>query len=176
MNRFFRTTAIAAFTTALAGTAGAQTLGFYQGTAADGSNAQFTVSTDPVTNLPAITAASFGFNAPCKGESYTLANGWGYGLNADITNHKVSSTTSDPYFYIVFNAKFSADGSTATGDIAVTSPSLYPASGKPTKSVLCVSPKQSFTVTYQGATPPSAKAPAHLLYDRLGRVIGQITH
>jgi hypothetical protein len=176
MNRFFSIAAIAAFTAGLAGTASAQIIGTYTGTTADGNGLTFIVDTDTNTGALALTSASIGFSAPCKGEAFTLNTGWGYGLTSDIVAHKVSVTTNDNYFYFVYSLKFSTDGQTATGTLEAISPTVYPVTGKPTKALFCTSPKQTLTLSYSSSST-TAKVPpqGHLLFDRVGRIIGHVS-
>jgi len=128
----------------------AQTAGYYKGTSADGSGLEFQVATDMATGLLAVTNATVFFSAPCKGVVTTLNTGWGYGLFADITNRKVSNSTTTSYFDISFNLVFSADGQTAQGSIVSISPDLYtiPGATKASRALFCTSPKQKLSLTY----------------------------
>ena len=148
--------AAAAFAATLAGPAAAQVAGTYSGTSADGNGISFTVATDPNTGALAVTGASVGFSAPCKGNvGVTLNTGWGYGLLADISNGQVSNVSQSTYFDIAFNLTFSSDGQSATGQIETVSPDLYYVGDKAKKALLCTSKKQAMTLSLQN----TAKAP-----------------
>jgi hypothetical protein len=153
----------------------AQVAGTYSGASMDGSGISYTVATDTSTGNLALTSASIGYTAPCKGsEGYTSVGGWGFGLNNDIVSHKVTETTYGGYFNFLVSLKFSTDGQSATGTIETIVPTLYPTDAKATKSLYCLSPKQTLTLSLQ---PPGAKVKPPLntsyLYDRKGRIIGQ---
>jgi hypothetical protein len=156
------------------GPAAAQVAGTYSGTAKDGSNVTFTVSTDTSTGLLAVTAAGINFQAPCKGESYTLYQGEGYGMTADINNGAVSNTTYYSDFYIAFSLKFAKNGQTATGSVEVIAPALYTANTPPTKALFCESKKQTMSVSLQPASTRPAAATATYVYDSRGRIIGEV--
>ena len=158
---------------ALATPASAQLQGTYTGTSADGQGLTFVVGTDPNNSEPEVTGASVGFSAPCKNSIYTLNEGEGWGPNADIVNHKVTTIFSFPGFYNKLTLKFSSNGQTATGTIESIAPYLNPANSPPKNSLFCESPKQTMSVTY---SPSDVRAPAvhgQLVYDRKGRVIGE---
>ncbi|MEJ0045716.1 MAG: hypothetical protein WDN04_06030 [Rhodospirillales bacterium] len=159
---------------AMATPAAAQIAGIYNGNSADGSGLTFTISTDSDTGLLAVTSAGVGFSAPCKNSTLTLNEGWGYGLNADIVNHKVTAVSTGAYFDITVSLKFAANGQSATGTITTLSPTLDNTVSPAKKALFCASPKQTLTLTYAG--PAAARAPAHgvILYDRKGRAIGQV--
>jgi hypothetical protein len=148
---------------ALATPAAAQTAGTYNGTSADGSGLSFVVGTDSGTGKPAVTNATIFFTAPCKGSSYVLGTGWGFGLTADINKGKVKYTAIDNYFVISFDLVFSGD--TATGTIKSISPTLTPVSAKPKKALICTSPTQSLSVSLQtdsARVSPVVKGPVQL--------------
>jgi hypothetical protein len=132
----------------------AQQAGTYAGTSADGQNVSFTVGLDG-NNVLAVTGASIGFQAPCKGGTApTLYSGWGFGADAVITSHKAVMTAPDPYFYIVATLKFS--GSNVTGSIQTRTPYLDPGHTPPNVADFCESPSQAFSATL--GTGPSAPA------------------
>jgi hypothetical protein len=138
-------------TVALGSAASAQTAGTYSGTSADGQTVSFVVGTDGDSNL-AVTSASIGFAAPCKGGTApTLYSGWGFGTDAVIVNHKTTMTAPDPYFYIVATLKFS--GSTVTGNISTKTPYLDPGKTPPKVADFCESPVQAFSATLGGTGP-----------------------
>jgi hypothetical protein len=161
---------------AVASPALAQVAGTYSGTAKDGSNVAFTVTTDAATGKLAVTSASVNFTAPCRGFSYTLYQGEGYGLTADITDGAVSNTTYYPNFYIYFSLKFAKNGKTATGLEQVIAPALYTAKTPPARSLFCESPKQSMSVSLQTSAARPPVAPKTYVYDSKGRIIGEVTH
>jgi hypothetical protein len=159
---------------AAANPAMAQVAGTYSGTAKDGSDVTFTVSTDTSTGKLAVTGAGINFVAPCKGVSYTLSQGEGYGMTADITNGAVSNTTDYPNFYIAFSLKFAKNGQTATGTEEVISPALYPPNTTPAKSIFCESKRQAMSVSLQTTASRPVTAPANYVYDSKGRIIGEV--
>lgn len=159
---------------AAASPAMAQVAGTYSGTAKDGSDVTFTVATDTATGKLAVVSAGINFIAPCKGVSYTLYQGEGYGMTADITNGAVSNTTDYPNFYIVFSLKFAKNGQTATGLEEVISPALYPPNATPAKSVFCESKRQAMSVSLQTTASRPATPPLHYVYDSKGRIIGEV--
>jgi hypothetical protein len=133
----------------------AQTAGTYTGTSADGQTVSFTVGTDSDSNL-AVTGASIGFAAPCKGGTApTLYSGWGFSADAVIANHKTTMTAPDPFFYIVADMHFS--GSSVTGKIITIAPYLDPGKTPPNKADFCESPAQAFSATLGG---PESRVPA----------------
>ncbi len=152
----------------------AQVAGTYSGTARDGSTVNFTVSTDPATGVLAVTSVGINFTAPCKGATYTLNSGIGYGLTADITGGTVSSTTYYPNIYVVFSLKFAKNGKTATGAEEVISPSLYTANTPPVKALFCESKNQFMSVSLQPAASRPAAAPSSYVYDSKGRIVGTV--
>jgi hypothetical protein len=173
MTKFMQACAAACVTMALAGPAAAQIAGTYNGTSADGSGVQFTVGTDSNTGGPAITGALIFFSAPCRNSTTTLQTGWGYGMNADITNRRVTNETSGSYFDITYSLIFSTDGQSATGKILSISPDLDPSTAPPKKALFCVSPRQTLSLTYTGPSLHQPQAHVASLYDRKGRIIGQ---
>jgi hypothetical protein len=143
---------------AIATPAAAQVPGTYSGTTADGSGLSFVVGTDPNTGSLAVTSASIFFSAPCRGSTYVLNTGWGFGLADDIANGKVTISQVDNYFHFAITLDFSSDGQSATGKITSTSPTLYPVSTRPTKALICTSPKQALNLTLEvGAQPAKLK-------------------
>jgi hypothetical protein len=163
MNRIFATLSLAIAAQAMAGAtpAAAQVAGVYSGTSLDGDGVSFTVATDTGTGKLAVTGAGIGFSALCS-RGGTLNTGWGYGLTQDITNRRVSNTTSGPYFTIIFSLLFSADGQSATGRVSTVSPTLDPVGAKPTRALFCRSKSQTLSVTLQPPTthfnPPAQGA------------------
>jgi hypothetical protein len=136
----------------------AQQAGTYTGTSADGQTVSFTVGTDSDNDL-AVTGASIGFQAPCKGGTMpTLYSGWGFGTDAVISAHKANMVAADPYFYITADLKFS--GSTVSGSITTRTPDLDPGNTPPTKADFCESPKQAYSATLGGTGPSTPALPA----------------
>jgi hypothetical protein len=160
----------------IASPAAAQVAGTYSGTSADGSGITFVVSTDASTGNLALTSASIGYSAPCKGESFTSTGGWGFGLTSDIVKGRVTSNTYNSFFDFFVKLSFSRDGQSATGTIATIVPTLYTTTAKATRALFCEAPTQALSLTLQPATAaakPSGNA--SYIYDRKGRIIGQIT-
>jgi hypothetical protein len=155
--------------------AAAQEVGTYNGTSADGQSVSFTVSIDPNTSAKEITGATVWFLAACKNSTYSLNEGEGWGPNVDVAaNHKVSATFSVPGFFNIFSLKFAADGSTATGTTETLAPYLDPANSPPKKSLFCESRRQTLSLTYAGSDARAPTAHSQLVYDRKGRVIGEV--
>jgi hypothetical protein len=146
--------AILALAAASATPAAAQVAGVYAGTSSDGGGVNFTVATDPNTNVLAVTGAGVGFDATCSHSAPNLFTGWGYGMMQDIAHHRVTNTTTDPYFVIKFNLIFSTDGKTATGRVSSISPSLEPSGAAPKTASICKALNRTMTLTLQ---PPGAK-------------------
>ncbi len=159
---------------AAASPAMAQVAGTYSGTAKDGSTVTFIVTTDPSTGKLAVTSAGINYTAPCKGVSYILYQGIGYGLTADITSGAVSNTTYDSNFYITFSLKFAKNGQTATGLEEVIAPALYTANAPPARALFCESKKQAMSVSLQTHASQPAATPLHYMYDSKGRIIGEV--
>jgi hypothetical protein len=135
MKRLFDVCGGAILAGALATPAAAQVVGTYRGTAADGTDIAFLVSTDASTGNLALTGAGIDFAAPCKNSSYVLISGWGFDLLADIVNRKVSYVAVNNYFVFTFNLKFSGDGHSATGsDFGYPHP--HPQTDKPKKGIV----------------------------------------
>jgi hypothetical protein len=173
----FRTACAAVGLAALmAGPAAAQVAGVYSGNSADGNGLSFTVATDSNTGALAVTSALVFFTAPCKGSTFVLNTGWGWGPTSDIADHKVTSVTDGTYFNITFSLKFAADGQSATGTIVSVSPALDNSAGPAKKALFCTSPKQTLSLALQ---PPGAKPAAvpfgHALLDRSGQAIAATT-
>jgi hypothetical protein len=141
----------------LAKPAAAQEVGVYAGTSADGQDISFTVADDPNNGELELVSAGINFSAPCKNSTYVLNSNWGFGLSSDITNGKVSFVNQDNYFKFTVKLTFSADGQSATGFITSVSPTLYPATGTPTHSLFCTSPRQALSLTLQPADAPAIK-------------------
>lgn len=129
----------------------AQTAGTYSGSSADGQTVSFTVGLDGDSRL-AVTSASVGFEAPCKGGTApTLSSGWGFGSDAVITNHRATLIAPDPFFYITATLKFT--GSTVTGLITTRAPYLDPGHTPPNRADFCESPLQAYSATLGGPAP-----------------------
>jgi len=157
MNRILFTCFSIGMVAGVATHASAQVAGTYSGAAADGSPISFAVSTDPNTNVLAVTSASIDFTAVCKKSATTLSSGWGYGLTADITGGKASNESAYNYFDIAFTIDFAKDGQSANGTVSVISPDLsYPNNSPPASAALfCTSKKQKFALSLQaGAIGP----------------------
>jgi opacity protein-like surface antigen len=154
--------ATAALAAGLASPAAAQVLGTYTGTSADGNGVSVTVGTDPNNNDLAITGASVGFSAPCKGSTgFVLDTGWGFNPNADIVNGKVTVNYDFSYLSSTITLTFNNNTNTASGFITDISPTLYVVGPKPKKALFCESAKQAVTLTFSGtarlpALPPGA--------------------
>ncbi len=177
MTRFVAAATFAVLASSIVAPAAAQVAGTYMGTSADGSGITYTVSTDTATGNLALTAASIGYNAPCKGESVSTGGGWGFGLTSDIVKHKVTSDVYGANFDFLVKLTFSTNGQTATGTIESILPTLYPTTGKATKALYCVSPTQTLSLTLQPATASAKpRLNASYLYDQKGRIIGTIAH
>lgn len=141
--------------------AAAQVVGTYQGTSTDGQGLTFVVGTDTNTGELAVTSATIFFSAPCKGSTYVLDTGWGFGLTDDIKKGKVSISATDNYFTFAVTLDFASDGQSATGTVTSISPTLEPVGKRPTKALICTSPKQDLTVTLQPADAPAAPTKNH---------------
>ena len=146
---------------ALATPAAAQVVGTYSGTSADGQSLTFVVGTDTTSGEPAVTAATGYFSAPCRGSSYVLETGWGFGTLNDIKKGKTKISVSGNYFTIAVSLDFASDGQSATGTITSISPTLEPVGTRPTKALICTSPKQDLTVALQPADVPTGTSKAH---------------
>jgi hypothetical protein len=139
----------------LATSAGAQEVGLYAGTSADGQSLTFEVGNDTSTGYLALTSAGIGFSAPCKNSNVVFSTGWGIGLMQDIIDGKTGKfSATDNYFTFDLKLEFAKDGQTATGTITTYSPTLDPVGSKPTKALLCESPEQALTLTLQATGAP----------------------
>ena len=177
MSKFFGVGVLGILGALCAVPAAAQVAGTYSGMAADGSTITYTVSTDTSTGNLALTSASIGYSAPCKGETFTTAGGWGFGLTADIVKHRVTSDVYGSFFDFLVKLTFAPNGQSATGTIEGILPTLYPTTGKATKALYCVSPNQTFSLSLQPATAAARPVPhVSYLYDQKGRIIGTINH
>ena len=96
-----------------------------------------------------MTSATVFFTAPCKNSTYVLNTGWGFGLTADIKDHRARISSDDNYFSISASLDFASDGQSATGEIVSTSPTLTPVGPRPTHALICTSPKQELALTLQ---------------------------
>ena len=148
-------------------------VGLYQGTTADGNNVQFTVTKDPTAGTYSITSASISFTAPCRNTTQVLNEGWGFSLAAPITSGVAQINATSDYYSFIGTVYFT--GLTFHGSVTSRSGALSNAAAPPTQSIYCMSPKQTFTGTYQSMTSDAKTAGMNnYVLDRKGRVIGVI--
>jgi hypothetical protein len=153
MKRIINATGAAIIAAAIATPVMAQVAGTYSGTSVDGNGLTFVVGTDPNTGDLAVTSATIFFSAPCKGSSYVLNTGWGFGLNSDIAaNGKVTITSNGNYYAFDVHLDFSSDGQSATGTVVSVSPTLDPVGPRPTHALICTSPKQALALALQASS------------------------
>lgn len=142
--------------------AGAQSVGSYAGTQANGQSINFTVSTNSTNGNPEITSVGFGIVATCSNGS-TITTGIGTGASTDVVNGKATVTLSAYNIYYVLSLRFLASNS-ATGAITAEIPALASSLGAPKKALLCKTGKQTLSATLGGsgsgivthAAPPRA--------------------
>lgn len=155
---FVRTIAAALL---LSGAALAQANGNYSGTEANGAGISMTVATDTTTGLPEITGFSVGITGNCK-PSGMVSTSWGFGPNVDIVNNKAKVALNFIYDDSQVSLAFGANN-TVSGTVQSVTPILLAVTkGFPRRALFCFSPKQSFTMTYQGAA--AVRMPAHTNY------------
>ena len=146
---------------AIASPAAAQAVGTYTGTAADGSYVSFIVDRNTSNELQ-LRDATFIYTVTCQDGSKQNPN-WSFGVAQPIVDGKISYTTASSSLAVGLSLRFGANGKEATGKFYSYVPTLSPIGPHPTKAKLCVSPQQTFTVTYQKpattadpALPPGA--------------------
>jgi len=138
---------------AIGTSAGAQTIGTYYGTSADGQFLDFTVGTDPNTSSLALTGSGINFDAPCKSPNPDLMSSWGFGFTQDIADRKVTMQVGAQDVNVLANMTFSRDGNTVSGAITSRAVAFVPFTSVPSKGEFCESSKQAFTATLSTASP-----------------------
>ncbi len=169
--------------TGMAGPATASTapagpaLGTYTGTAADGSSVSFTVTSDPTTQLPAVTSATVFFTTTCPSPHPSTGYGVGFGLNAPVKQNKAVYASPFPTgTYVSFSLLFDPATNSLTGTTATAIATLVSSTRLPTRSYACTSPKQALTATLQAPAAGAQPGPAAAyVYDRRGRIIGTLS-
>jgi hypothetical protein len=135
----------------------AQQAGEYTGMSADGNPISLQV-TGSSGNF-AIGNGSVGFLAKCRRTGNQVNEGWGFYLAQPIVNHKAGFTSGDDYYYIAgtvaWESKTAAHETIESWTATFTAKTPRP----PTGSQFCVSPKQKFSLTYQGPAKKNPVAP-----------------
>jgi hypothetical protein len=147
----------------LAGPAAAQLVGTYNGLTADGHNIGFHVVSKG--GQLKISDISIGFTAQCAQTGTEYSNNYGiYSLqHAGIKDGKAMVKFVDPQFTTTNRIEFNGNDAQGTTDFRIA---LLVAAKKATQAQFCISERQAFTATFQGArgavTGPRDGAPVVL--------------
>lgn len=123
------------------GAAGAQQAGRYDGSSADGRAIGLVVADNPSTGHLEIVGATVA--STCAFPS------WSWAPNVDITGNKTEVAYFNGYSAIKFQVRFPT-AATAAGGVVTRSALSRPRGGAPKRADLCLSPWQSFTLSYSG--------------------------
>ena len=93
--------------------------------------------------------------AACTSPSRTASEGWGFFLSQDIVKGSNPFHSGNDYYDLRGTMKFVTDNK-IKGTITSVTAVFVPGNDPPTKSQFCKSPKQTFTLTFQNASTPSA--------------------
>lgn len=145
-NTVFAAAALACF----AGTADAQKVGTYSGTAADGTFISFSVDKNGTGGSFRFTNGDVNFEAKCTHPARTASEGWGFFMGQDIVAGANPFHSGNDYYDTRGTMKF-AGAHTLKGSITSVTAVFTPNGDPPTKAQFCKSAKQSFILTFQNA-------------------------
>jgi hypothetical protein len=135
------------------GSASAQKAGSYSGQTADNNTISLTVTgTSPNFSVGGMNV---GFVADCARTGNSVSEGWGFFLGQPIVSGENDFTSHNDYYWFVGTFHF-VNNNTIKGTIVSYTATFVAGDDPPRKAQFCVSPKQAFTLTYQGT---AAKAP-----------------
>jgi len=160
-----RTLLLAAAAVCIAGTAEAQKVGTYSGTAADGTFVSFSV-TKPAANFQ-FTNGDVNFMAACTNPARTANEGWGFFLGQDIVAGSNPFHSSNDY-YDVRGAMHFVNNNTISGQITSFTAVFVPGQDPPKTAQFCKSAKQGFTLHWAAAPGRRQQPTATVLETRVG--------
>jgi hypothetical protein len=148
--------ALALFLAGFAGTASAQKVGTYSGTADDGTFISFTVDKDGATFR--FTNGDVNFQAECANPSRVANEGWGFFLGQDIVAG-VNDFHSGNDYYDTRGSMHFVNDKTIKGTVTSYTAVFVPGDDPPKKAQFCKSAKQGFTLKFQAAPKLQPVAP-----------------
>src|SRR5579862_4633765 len=102
-----------------------------------------------------VTSMSVGMIAPCKKTGNTANEGWGFGLNQDISSGSADFTSQNDYYYTTGSMHF-VGHTQIKGTITSYTATFVPGMTPPKQAQFCTSAKQAFTLN---ATAPGKVLP-----------------
>ncbi len=137
----------------IAGGAYAQAAGSFAGSSTDGATISLVVSHSG--SAYTVTSMSVGMIAPCKKTGNTANEGWGFGLNQDISSGSADFTSQNDYYYTTGSMHF-VGHTQIKGTITSYTATFVPGMTPPKQAQFCTSAKQAFTLN---ATAPGKVLP-----------------
>jgi hypothetical protein len=132
----------------------AQKVGTYSGNSADGGYISFSVTESG--GIFSFGNGDVNFMAACTNPVRTASEGWGFYVGQQIVGGVNSFHSGNDYYDIRGTMQF-VTNSKIKGTITSVTAVFVPGSTPPNKAQFCKSPKQAFTLTFQG---PAQNQPA----------------
>ena len=127
----------------ISGGALAQAAGSFAGSSTDGATISLVVSHSG--SAYTVTSMSVGMIAPCKKTGNTANEGWGFGLNQDISSGSADFTSQNDYYYTTGSMHF-VGHTQIKGTITSYTATFVPGMTPPKQAQFCTSAKQAFTL------------------------------
>ncbi|MBV9992424.1 MAG: hypothetical protein JOZ72_14175 [Alphaproteobacteria bacterium] len=140
----------AAATILVAGTAQAQKVGTYSGTAADGTYISFTVDKNGTAGAFRFANGDVNFEAQCTHPSRVASEGWGFFVGQDIVAGANPFHSGNDYYDTAGSMHF-VNNNTLAGTITSVTAVFVPGSTPPVNAQFCKSAKQAFTLHWSAA-------------------------
>jgi hypothetical protein len=161
-----KTLVAAAAVICMAGTAQAQKVGTYSGTAEDGTFISFSVD-KPGASFRFVNG-DVNFQAACTHPARIASEGWGFFLGQDIVAGSNPFHSGNDYYDTRGSMHF-VNNNTIKGTITSYTAVFVPGNDPPKKAQFCVSAKQNFTLTFQTAPGRHQQPTAAVLEKRRTR-------
>ncbi len=153
----------AAATVLMAGTAQAQKVGTYSGTADDGTFISFSV-TKPGASFQ-FTNGDVNFQAACTNPARVASEGWGFFLGQNIVAGANPFHSGNDYYDTRGTMHF-VNNNTLSGTITSVTAVFVPGADPPVKAQFCKSAKQGFTLHWAAAPGRTQQPTATVLEKR----------
>ncbi|HWA92244.1 MAG TPA: hypothetical protein VG889_19555 [Rhizomicrobium sp.] len=150
-----------------AGSAQAQKVGTYSGTADDGTFISFSVDKNGTAGAFRFVNGDVNFQAQCTHPVRTANEGWGFFLGQDIVDGSNDFHSGNDYYDTRGSMHFTGP-KTIKGTITSVTAVFTPNGDPPTKAQFCKSAKQAFTLTLQTAPLRNQRPTAAVLEKRIG--------
>lgn len=159
-----KTILVAAATVLLAGTAQAQKVGTYSGTADDGTFISFSVDKNGTAGAFRFVNGDVNMQAQCTHPSRVANEGWGFFVGQDVVAGANPFHSGNDYYDTVGSMHF-VNNNTLSGTVTSVTAVFVPGATPPVKAQFCKSAKQGFTLHWSAA-PGRAQQPTATVLEK----------